>query len=737
MTVAILQAELPPPVGYGNTVPDKASLLAIACDPLGGLGIYTTGVHLGGHNVPDEAFIVGAVLAVGGPGAPPPVQQVVAEAAVAGAIACGFVNYYCRGSDITKAILEGPALQTQDVPIPFLQPPFKKPPNPNPCAAAGTHGTCWGDIIGWSKVTCTVPSSVLDGDGNGVCEHPDAGGNYPQLAVPGSAGFPHNSGAPEVCTTGTVIGLSIGYDGDVSFDLIGPNVLPLLNYHNFLPGPGGSEPPNGIDIEIPVDDRPLFLNTLAALRPGMNVHVCGRWVADMHMKWNELHPVTVLNIVPPNHPPSADAGAMQTLEATSSAGAAVNLSGSGTDPDNDPLTFSWTEGATPLGAGAQISVTLPIGVHTIILTANDGNGGTRTATVSITVQDTTPPTFTPPANQTLEATSPAGAVAVFSATATDIVDGTVPVICVPASGSTFALGTSTVNCTATDVHTNSTSRSFTINVRDTIAPKIACGIPDTAWHATDVSIACAASDSGSGLANSADAHFLLSTSVPNWTETAIAQTSSRSVCDAAGNCALAGPLAPIKVDKKGPGITITTPANGAAYVLNQSITVGYSCVDGGSGLSTCTGTIPSGSALVTSSVGSKSFTVNASDNVGNSSNKSVSYSISYNICLLYDPTMAKKSGSTYPIKIQLCDAAGQNVSAPAIIVHAVSVTMKSTSAPGVLDDSGNANPDLDFRYDSGGYMFNLKTTGNATGTYNLNFTAGTDPNTHSVPFEIK
>lgn len=304
MTAAIANAE-----GFGNSVPDKLSLLAITCGvppvPPVGLELYISSLEacvfgIGPCNhVPDKDLITAAVLAIGGPAAPPPAQLVVAEAAVAGAIACGFVNFYCNGSDITRTILENPGLQTHDVPITFLQPPFKNPPSPNPCAAAGTNGTCWGDIIGWSKVTCKVQSSPLDADGNGVCEQPDANGNYSQLAVPGSAGSPHNSLEPPVCTSGKVIGLSIGYDGDVSFDLIGPKVLSLVNYHNFLPGPGGSEPPNGIDIEIPVEDRPLFMDTLTALRPGMSVQVCGRWVADMHMKWNELHPVTSLSIVTP------------------------------------------------------------------------------------------------------------------------------------------------------------------------------------------------------------------------------------------------------------------------------------------------------------------------------------------------------------------------------------------------------------------------------------------------------
>jgi hypothetical protein len=112
---------------------------------------------------------------------------------------------------------------------------------------------------------------------------------------------------------------------------------------------------------------------------------------------------------------------------------------------------------------------------------------------------------------------------------------------------------------------------------------------------------------------------------------------------------------------------------------------------------------------------------------------------SYGVCLLYDPTKAKKSGSTYPIQIQLCDAAGHNLSSPSIVVHAVGVTQVSTNAPGTLDDAGNSDPDFDFRYDAtlAGYVFNLKTTGFSTGTYAINFTAGADPAIHSAKFQIK
>jgi HYR domain-containing protein len=87
--------------------------------------------------------------------------------------------------------------------------------------------------------------------------------------------------------------------------------------------------------------------------------------------------------------------------------------------------------------------------------------------------DNTPPIVTVPGNMTVEATSAAGAVVSFNATATDETSPANPAVtCLPASGSTFALGTATVNCSATDDHGNTGTNSFTITVQDTTPPTI-------------------------------------------------------------------------------------------------------------------------------------------------------------------------------------------------------------------------------------------------------------------------
>jgi probable HAF family extracellular repeat protein len=114
----------------------------------------------------------------------------------------------------------------------------------------------------------------------------------------------------------------------------------------------------------------------------------------------------------------------------------------------------------------------------------------------------------------------------------------------------------------------------------------------------------------------------------------------------------------------------------------------------------------------------------------------------YGVCLLYDPDKAVKAGSTIPIKLQLCNNNGNNLSSPNTTVHAVGIAQVSNVVSGLVQDSGNANPDNDFRFDSslggtGGYIFNLSTVGLTTGTYKINFNVSGDPFLYSAPFQVK
>ena len=103
------------------------------------------------------------------------------------------------------------------------------------------------------------------------------------------------------------------------------------------------------------------------------------------------------------------------------------------------------EGTTAVQSGD----TFALGTHTITETATDAAGNTSTSSFTIAVQDTTAPVIAGQANETLEATGATGAVATFSASASDVVDGTDTVsfkegTTAVQSGDTFALGTHTI-----------------------------------------------------------------------------------------------------------------------------------------------------------------------------------------------------------------------------------------------------------------------------------------------------
>lgn len=73
------------------------------------------------------------------------------------------------------------------------------------------------------------------------------------------------------------------------------------------------------------------------------------------------------------------------------------------------------------------------------------------------------------------------------------------------------------------------------------------------------------------------------------------------------------------VDVTDPTVTVTSPAAGAVFVQGASATADYACADeaGGSGLASCTGTVPDGAAIDTSALGTRPFSVTGIDHAGN------------------------------------------------------------------------------------------------------------------------
>ncbi len=105
--------------------------------------------------------------------------------------------------------------------------------------------------------------------------------------------------------------------------------------------------------------------------------------------------------------------------------------------------------------------------------ATDVCGNNSTCTQIITVNDQTAPVLTCPAN--INVLTPIGsctAIVNFTPTATDNCNGAVTIVSLPASGSVFPIGTTTVNVTATDACGNSSTCSFTVTVLDAQLPVI-------------------------------------------------------------------------------------------------------------------------------------------------------------------------------------------------------------------------------------------------------------------------
>ncbi len=135
-------------------------------------------------------------------------------------------------------------------------------------------------------------------------------------------------------------------------------------------------------------------------------------------------------------------------------------------PDGTQLVFSAYSG--PYGSDGEIIKVNADGSGQTPLTDNtvwDNHASWGSSGAS----DTTPPVLTLPQDITEEAAGADGSSVTFTPTAEDDVDGTgVPVICASASGltsgDTFPLGTTQVDCSATDAAGNTANGSFNVNV---------------------------------------------------------------------------------------------------------------------------------------------------------------------------------------------------------------------------------------------------------------------------------
>jgi hypothetical protein len=175
---------------------------------------------------------------------------------------------------------------------------------------------------------------------------------------------------------------------------------------------------------------------------------------------------------------------------------------------------------------------------------------------------------------------------------------------------------------------------------------------------------------------------------------------------------------PAPSDTTGPSITITTPPDGATYLVNEEVLAAYACSDP-SGVETCVGNVADGQPISTSPVtttttGPKSFTVNATDTLDNESSLTHKYNVrAYDFVGFSSPvdnmpTLNKaKAGQAIPLKWRLMDNGS-----PVTNLESVKVTVQNLSC------SRNVTADLLEEYAAGSsslqnlgdgyYQFNWK-----------------------------
>jgi hypothetical protein len=147
----------------------------------------------------------------------------------------------------------------------------------------------------------------------------------------------------------------------------------------------------------------------------------------------------------------------QTVEATGASGAVATYS--------TPTAEDLVDGALLVSCTPTSGSTFELGATTVDCTVTDAHGNASTASFTVTVEDTTAPVLTVPTDIAVDAVGPEGVAVMFAASASDVVDPSPAVTCTPSSGATFDIGSTTVQCTASDAAGNTSSDSFEVHVR--------------------------------------------------------------------------------------------------------------------------------------------------------------------------------------------------------------------------------------------------------------------------------
>jgi DNA-binding beta-propeller fold protein YncE len=394
-----------------------------------------------------------------------------------------------------------------------------------------------------------------------------------------------------------------------------------------------------------------------------------------------------------------------TSEATSVAGAMVYYPQFATDNSNVAPALQCS---IPSGSG------FPIGTTSVTCLAVDFSGNTSAPQNFLVNVIDAPPVLSLPDTIFTDQTNSSGATVSYIASANDIVSGDLPINCNPASGNTFEVGGTTVNCTATDSAGNTSSGSFQVFI-------LAAGQAGTPTG-DYVTI-----QNDSGLSLTFD--YVQTPGI-----TTVTPLDPATVGDTPSGFAVSNVLAyeiHTTADFAGQAVTLSFVVPGTVTLTEDefnSLTVLHN---------------ENGQLVELYSPGRDYSTRTIYAVTYSFSPFFLAKKVDKKIAPLFDRATAYKSGSTIPVKLKVLSASSNaNLSSSSTVLTARSLKLLGGNTSLNVADSGNSNPDDNFRYlngpDGGSYIFNLSTRGLQAGSYALSFYVGNDRSFfYTVKFEVK